>query len=439
MVKRIAERLGQDRRAGRGGRTRGNARTSILNGAFSVVATGTVGAYLPIYLLDGLHATNQEVALSNALPALLGAIAIGLAAAMVTRIDRYKPLTAAATLASRLMYALLSLAPLFGASGAAMAIYANSASSFFQGFAGLWWQALIDRIVPARLRAGFFSERNLITTAVSLVSTLVLGIGLSLFHRRSLFPYQVIFVLATIAGIGEAFYLWRHHEPPAKAPFVAPGEVAWKAVFRSRAFLTFVGASAFFNLGWQMAWPLYSIYQIRLAHATSLWVGFFTIAGQMGQIASFRRWGHSSTRRGNLLPLAIAGFGLALSPALTILSRALPWLVFTNLEGGVFTAGINLLLFNQLLAASPKTHRASYIAAYNIVLGLVGFVAPEIGVYLLRIVGMDGALLVSAVWRLFGALAFLSGTGLRGSGLSELKAWVGHQRARVWGPVRTRA
>lgn len=412
------------------GRVRANARFSILNGSFSVIATGTVGTYLPLYLLDGLHASNQAIALSNALPALLGAIAIVVGAILLTRMSHYKQLSVMTTAASRLLYACLSLAPLFGGSAFMFAIYANSASSFMQGIAGLAWQALIDRLIPSRLRASYFSQRNVVTTAVGLVGTLILGLALSLFSPHAIRPYQVIFVLATIAGLGEAYWLSRHQEPKVAEPFVLPQDVAWKSVLRSRRFLAFIAASAFFNLGWQLAWPLYSIYQIRLAHATSLWVGLFTIAGQVGQILSYRWWGRYSVARGNLIPLAIAGLGLAASPALTILSHALPWLVVTNFEGGIFTAGINLLLFNQLLHASPKTHRPTYIAAYNVVLGLVGFVAPELGVWLLARIHMDGALLVSAAWRFAGALVFLWGTGILGSNPLLTHHWLYRVRRR---------
>lgn len=413
------------------GRVRQNARYSILNGSFSVVAMGTVGTYLPVYLIDGLHATNQAIALSNALPALLGAVAMAVGAVLLTRLQRYKELSVAATILSRLMYACLSLAPSFGVNGALVAIYANSASNFMQGVGGLAWQALIDRLIPSRLRASYFSQRNLITTVVALVATLILGLALSQFSTHALPGYQAIFVLAALAGLGETYWLWRHQEPITKTPFVLPQDVAWKSVLSAKRFLAFIAASAFFNLGWQMAWPLYSIYQIRLAHATSLWVGLFTIAGQLGQIIAFRWWGRISIRRGNLIPLALAGIGLASSPLLTILSRALPWLVFTNFESGIFVAGANLLLFNQLLHASPKGHRATYIAAYNIVLGFVGFVAPELGIWLLAWIHMTATMLVATAWRLVGGLIFLWGTGILPSSPWISNHWIYRVR-RHW-------
>ncbi len=406
------------------GRVRQNTRFSILNGSFSIVATGTVATYLPLYLLDGLHASNQAIALASALPALLGAVAMGLGALLLPKLRRYRPMTVTATLLARLVYALLGFTPFFGGAAVSVTIYAYAGSSFMQGFAGLGWQALIDRLIPSRLRAGFFSQRNVITTAVGLTSMLILGVVLSRFSPHAIGPYRVTFALASIAGIGEAYYLARHQEPEQASPFLETKDVAWQAVFRNHPFVTFILASTFFNVGWQAAWPLYAIYQIRMAHATSIWISLFTLAGQMGQILSFRWWGRYSVRHGNLVPLAVASLGLALNPILTIASRSLPWLVLVNLFGGLATSGIILLLFNQLLAQSPKRRRPSYIAAYNVVLGLAGFVAPELGVALLGWIHMTAVMTVFSLWRIAAAAVFLRGTGtftrMRTGGVRQL-------------------
>ena len=416
------------------GRVHLNARFSILHGSFSIVAMGTVSTYLPLYLVDALHASNQAIALSNALPALLGAVAIALGAFLLPRLTHYKPMAVAATIVARLTYAGLGLAPFFGSSAAMVSIYAYTGSNFMQGLAGLGWQALIDRLIPSRLRAGFFSQRNVVTSTASLAWTLILGLTLSRFSPHSVRPYQVMFAAASLAGLGEAYYLARHKERAQASPFVEAQDVVWKSVFRTRPFLIFIAASAFFNIGWQGAWPLYSIYQIRMAHATSIWIGLFTLAGQMGQILSFRWWGRYSSRRGNLIPLAVAGISLAANPTLTILSRSLPWLVLVNFIGGLGTSGITLLLFNQLLAATPKLQRPSFIAAYNVVLGLVGFVAPELGVALLSWTHMVAAMIIFSMWRLAGAIVFLRGTGSMSRSLVQAKKSFTHIRKRLLSP-----
>ena len=96
--------------------------------------------------------------------------------------------------------------------------------------------------------------------------------------------------------------------------------------------------------------------------------------------------------------LALGSVGIGVLPILAIVSRSLWHLVLVNFIGGLAVAGVNLLLFNQLLATVPKDRKPPYIAGYNICLGLIGFVAPELGVLLLKMLHMDMAMIVSAVW-----------------------------------------
>jgi hypothetical protein len=97
---------------------------------------------------------------------------------------------------------------------------------------------------------------------------------------------------------------------------------------------------------------------------------------------------------------------MAANPVLMILSTNLYYLIVMNLYSGVFVAGTTLLLFNELLRVTPEQHRTQYIAHYNIVIGLIGFVAPQVGVAILASSQMNTAMIVSTFIRLLGAVAF---------------------------------
>jgi MFS family permease len=156
-----------------------------------------------------------------------------------------------------------------------------------------------------------------------------------------------------------------------------------------------------------MAWPLFSIYQIKFAHANGLWISLFAVANQLAQIVSFKWWGRMSDRYGILKMLFLSSVGMFLAPFLTILSTNLIYLTVINLVTGLTLSGTVLLLFNQLLAATPKAFRSAGIANYNILLSIVGFVAPEFGVLLLNHFGMTMAMMSSVVFRTLGAFLFL--------------------------------
>jgi uncharacterized membrane protein YqaE (UPF0057 family) len=105
--------------------------------------------------------------------------------------------------------------------------------------------------------------------------------------------------------------------------------------------------------------------------------------------------------------LFIAAAGMATAPALTVLSANLVYLTLINLWIGLFVSGTNLLLFNQLLKASPEADRTNYIANYNFLLSIIGFIAPQMGVFLLNGMGMNAAMNAISLIRFIAACSFL--------------------------------
>ncbi|MEQ6377932.1 hypothetical protein RZN25_14025 [Bacillaceae bacterium S4-13-56] len=163
----------------------------------------------------------------------------------------------------------------------------------------------------------------------------------------------------------------------------------------------------YFNFAWQMAWSLFSIYQIKYAGATGFWVSLFVVANQISQVVSFKWWERMAGKIGNVQLLVFVVFGMAIAPLLTIISTNLIYQVFVNLLTGFFVAGTVLLLFNQLLEFSGEEKRTSYITNYNTWLAVIGFIAPQFGVFLLEEFGMNIAILTSFVLRASSGLFFL--------------------------------
>jgi MFS family permease len=98
---------------------------------------------------------------------------------------------------------------------------------------------------------------------------------------------------------------------------------------------------------------------------------------------------------------------MALAPVATILSTNLYYLVFVNILTGMPVAGTTLLLFNYLLEVCPEQQRTAYISYYNVALSLIGFIAPETGIWLLSVIGMHMSMVTSAVLRLMAGFLFL--------------------------------
>lgn len=94
------------------------------------MALGMVSTFVPLYLIDALHASNQQVALVNSLPALTGLMASILGAIWVPRLTLFRRFSVATILASRISYLLLALLPLVTPYAAGLVVDANALANF---------------------------------------------------------------------------------------------------------------------------------------------------------------------------------------------------------------------------------------------------------------------------------------------------------------------
>ncbi|QSO49053.1 MFS transporter [Alicyclobacillus mengziensis] len=393
-----------------------NESLSIWNGSFSITSFSIVNGYVAMYLLDGLQATNSEMGLLNSLPSLVNLFAMLAAAFAIGRAKSKRVFCATATTISRSIYVLIAILPWLPIHNPAIwVVWLVALIRVPQSFGDLSWQALISDLIAPERRSVFFSERNRVTTIVGLLATLATGLLLQQFDNHLRWPYQVVFLTTVVFAAAEVWFLILHNEPAPVAKPTIPLLVkgirriradTLKSVLKNRSFLIVIGGLLFFNFGWQVSWPLFNIYQISTAHAPALWLGLFTVANQLVQILTFRWWGRTADRFGNGRMMAVAAVGMALSPFLTILSTNMWYLFLINFVTGIPAAGTTLLLFNYLLEVCPEGERTTYIAYYNVVLSVVGFAAPEAGIWLLSHWGMNAGMLISTGLRLAAGVVF---------------------------------
>ncbi|XZF76651.1 MFS transporter [Bacillus sp. AL-1R] len=278
-------------------------------------------------------------------------------------------------------------------------------------FSNLSWQAFIGDLIPADRRNAFFGNRNRILTFTGMIVTLLAGICMKSINPKSALPYQLLFLFAFIFGMIEFFYLLKHKEEKQKIEISNHYSPFSKHLFQYKPYITFLVCALFFNFAWQMAWSLFSIYQIRFAHATAFWISLFTVSNQLSQIVSFRWWARMANRYSNTQLLIWISIGMASAPILNILSTNYVYLFIVNFTSGFFVSGTVLILFNSLLEATEEEHRTSYIANYNFLLSIVSFIAPQLGVFLLESFSMNIAMIISTIFRglagiLFGIMAY---------------------------------
>lgn len=379
-----------------------------MSGISATLVMTLTNNYFALFAIAVLGANNYQVGMISSLPQFLSIFGTIAGAFVVNKLERKKGLVSGSTLLARLFLIMMVFVVYLPAE------YRVWVFVLLVGFMNLpgsisvmSWQTMIGDLISEKRRNEFFSTRNRVMTLISMGTTLVLGIILGLFDKSNAVPYQALFFTGFVFGLMEVIYLMKHQETPRPVLRAARTIQFGRGLYQHKPYVNFMIAGLVFNFAWQMAWSLFSIYQIRDAHATGFWLSIFLVANQISQVASFKWWGRMSDRYGTVPMLFLAAFGMGSAPILTILSTNLYYLTAINLITGAFQAGTVLLLFNQLLAASKEDNRTAYISNYNALLSIIGFIAPQFGVWLLETFSMDMAMTLSTLFRCSSAFLFV--------------------------------
>lgn len=383
-----------------------NEKMSIYHGMASAVAQNTSNSYIPIFAMTILGATNYQVGLISSIPPLVTLLMTLPAAILLNRALEQKKLVAFSVIAARFIFLLIAFVSYVpGSLGSWLLLALIAVMSVPNTMANMGWQSFIGNIIEEQRRAQFFSDRNRLLTIVGLVVTLTIGIVMKDMTGNRL-AYQILFMFTFVIGLLELYFLLKHDEPVRERKLEKKRAMDW-SIFKNNKYVLFLVVALVFNFGWQMAWGLFNIYNVRYAEATIFWISMFNVASMLAQIFSFSLWRKWSQKYGNMRVFVWVAFGMSTAPLLMVLSTNLYYLVFMSLISGLFVSGTVLILFNLLLENSPEEVRTYCITTYHVLLAIIAFTAPQIGIWLLETYSMEVAMYLSTAMRFIAAVGFL--------------------------------
>ena len=375
----------------------------------STIALNFSSNFFPIFAITILGATNYQVGLISSLPPLMALLMTIPAAILLNRANAQKKLVAMSVLLARLMFLLTVLVVYLPSNSLQTWAFLGIIAfiSIPNTIANVGWQTLISGMIEESRRGQFFSDRNRLLTLVGLISTLVIGI-LMKDATESIIAYQILFALSFAFGLLEVYFLLKQEEDVVETTDnpIKKKSMDW-AIFKHAGYVWFLVAALLFNFGWQMAWGLFNIYNVRIAGATIFWISMFSVGNMLMQYLTFPLWRKWADKYSNMQVFIWSAVGMATTPFLTVLSTNLYYLTFVQTTAGFFVSGTVLLLFNLLLEQSPDKYRTYCITTYNVLLAFVAFIAPQIGIWFLDQIGMELSMYISSGLRLVGAGAFL--------------------------------
>ncbi len=271
------------------------------------------------------------------------------------------------------------------------------------------YQSITGDIFPLR-RARVLSKRSIytiiFTTTVTLSSGLIFRY-LAQDNSDYILIYRIFYVLALVFGL-LAFFVFRKLEyKPSEINEPIKFKGSFKTVFKNKRYKKFVLSSTIFHFGWQMGWPLYSIYTIKTLGADEFWLSIITVGSAIVMLFAHRIWPRMIERYGNEKIAYICTFGMAITPLLYVLSKSLLILAIFSSLSGIFTSGTITVLFSDMLEVIPSKNRIIYVGYYNVLTNITLAISPLIGHYFYEKRGIVYALIMTMIFRLLGGIAFM--------------------------------
>jgi MFS family permease len=411
--------------------TRQNILNNIKDGAWYSVMLGLTSSFTGVFAI-ALGASDEMLGWLSSLPALLSMLSQIPAARLTERSPSRLRVSLRYGLIFRsgyLLFAFIPFLPIAPIYRAWTFILLVSLMNFPGTVSGVAWSAMMGDIFPGSLRGRIFADRNMLLGIVQMAVTLVAGPLLD--NIAYPYNYALIYLLSFGALMTSSWYQSKIVEQPASAellpaaagagggggavtsvvetaeetpPAQASGAVRVRQVLGDRPFVMYLVSLFIFYLGLNVSAAMWTILYVRVLGLSQSFIGFRAVVSQLISVLCYRWWGRHMDRHGPMFSLFIVILAYIPQPFLYNYARGVVPLLAMSVYGGFTAAGLNLVLFNSLLDMAPNPQlRPSYIAVYNLVIGVTGFVLPMIGVAIYEASSMAVVFNLSSTLRLIGA------------------------------------
>lgn len=360
---------------------------SVIEGSAASVMSGAGDAYITPYAVE-LKANNAEVGLLTSFTGLLGPISQIFGSRIMEKWHRKKIVTLAVILHATMWLAILSLGFFFlkyGKTGylIPLLIVAYVLYSIFGSFGGPAWFSLMGDIVPEKMRGRYFSNRNKICGAFSVIAT-ILG-SIWLYYTREggiiIYGFIILFAIAAVSRYISAYFFSKHYVTKIKLD---------KGYYFS--FFQFLKNSPYNNFGRftilislvtlsvNIAGPFFAVYMWKDLNFNPIWFMAVNTSAGVFSILFMPLWGKFADKYGNRRLLLLGGMLVSIMPFLWLISPNPIYLILVpQLISGIGWSAFNLGASNFIYDAVTVQRRALCVAYYSLLNGIGVFAGATIG------------------------------------------------------------
>ena len=284
------------------------------------------------------------------------------------------------------------------------------------------WTALLGDLVPSFKLGRTNAAIYLWASVGSLIATLASGIIMVSVGGTLQQIFFVPLIVAAACGFASSFFVLKFNEKKdnekqnSKQGLVSDIFGILVQAKKTPNFVKYCYIVGIFEFFMSISWPLFSITQIRILNASMLQIALQSVVQSLVTI-TFQGWaGKLVDTVGRRRILVFFRFSLVTVPLAYALSPDMNTLIVIGAFWGVSMALGQASVTAYLLDVSAAEHRGSYVALFNLTVGLTSFFGSLIGGYLSDymislfglVAGLQIVYLVSTIGRGIGAFAHLS-------------------------------
>jgi MFS family permease len=389
-----------------------NARLMYLSTAMLGVPVGGIMAFLPVFLVR-LGASSATVGWLSSAPALLSIFLLIPGAAIAERNPNQVQVRVRYSRLLRLSFLFCALAPLFVPLPylPLILVVLWTLKTIPDAIAIPAWTAVMAQAISPQRRARLNGNRWALLSLVS--ATCSAAFGALLDHVAFPLNYQLVFLLSFALGWLDPMFFAHIQVPDLERDQTAlPRHLIHrfgaylKPVMHNRMFLVFLASTILYRVALNLPAPLFSIYWVNDLEATDSLIGLRGTVGYAALVVGYIFWGRSANRLGHRRVLTLSALGLALYPILTSLVPSAIWILPVAALWGLTAAGVDVGLFDLILACIPKQRQPLFAAVWSMVANTAVFVGPLLGATLAESTTTGTALLLAGAMQIVTTIGF---------------------------------
>jgi len=365
---------------------------SIAEGSFATVQGGFGESYAAPYAI-ALNSSNSEIAFLSSFPGLLGPLSQWFGSRLIEKYSRKRLVLFALLFQSLTWIPIIFLAFLFWKgilTGILPLLFIIFFSVYviFGNLASPAWFSWMGDIVEEKERGKYFSTRNRITAAISIICAMTAAFFLDFFKEHSLllFGFSIFFFLAMIARLISRYLFKKQYEPKIKLKkgyYFSFWQFLKKAP--SNNFGKFAIFRAFLGFAVNIAAPFFAVYMLRDLQFNYVTFTIVNFSATVFSVLVMPLWGKFSDKFGNYKVMKITSFLIPAIPILWVFSSSPYYLVLVaQLIDGVAWAGFNLSVGNFVYDCVTPQKRGLAVSYFNVLHGVGIFLGASLGALLVK-------------------------------------------------------